>query len=240
MTLKRSDEKNVAADWKLMSTAAVSIPTLQLRRGRNKRRRRRWVRSFKNRKLIANGIFLSKLSYLIALWGGCNLNLLSSLQTLQNKAARIVTKLDWATPTSVLLTQCGWLSVHQLVVYHSVVMVFNVLQTKQPRPLHIMFPTDYPHNTSQARSNSIKQIGHPTVQHWTYGKTVSDGEQPDLSTNCQPVSRTFHLQKHSNWKLRNGSDPTLLCMAEVQTRDLGAAFLPPSFILDPGSQGWRF
>ena len=61
------------------------------------------VANFKNRKLIANGIFLSKLSYLIALWGGCNLNLLKSLQILQNKAARIVTKHDWATPTSVLL-----------------------------------------------------------------------------------------------------------------------------------------
>ena len=94
-------------------------------------------------------------------------------------------------------------------------------------------------HTTQAKQEVIPS-NRQGIQHWTYGKTVSDGEQPDLSTNCQPVSRTFHLQKHSNWKLRNGSDPTLLCMAEVQTRDLGAAFLPPSFILDPGSQGWRF
>ena len=121
------------------------------------------VASFKNRKLIANGIFLSKLSYLIALWGGCNIYLLKSLQTLQNKAARVVTKLDWSTPTAVLLGQCGWLSVHQLVVYHSVVLVFKVLQSKQPRPLHSMFPTEYKYNTSQARSKSIKQTGHPTL-----------------------------------------------------------------------------
>ena len=73
------------------------------------------VGNFKTRKLIANGIFLSKLSYLIALWGGCNLYLLKSLQTLQNKAARIVTKQEWSTPSAVLLGQCGWLSVHQLV-----------------------------------------------------------------------------------------------------------------------------
>ena len=75
---------------------------------------------------------------------------------------------------------------------------------------------------------------------WTYGRTASDGEQQNLSTNYQPVLRTFHLQQHSNWKLRNGSEPTLQFMAEVQTRDSGAAFLPPSFILDLGSQGWRF
>ena len=155
------------------------------------------VASFKNRKLIANGIFLSKLSYLIALWGGCNLNLLSSLQTLQNKAARIVTKLDWATPTSVLLTQCGWLSVHQLVVYHSVVMVFNVLQTKQPRPLHRMFPTDYPHNTSQARSNSIKQTGHPTLDLWQDSfrwRAARSFNQLPASIKNLPSSEAFKLE----------------------------------------------
>ena len=83
------------------------------------------VASFENQNLISNGILLTKLSYLSLLWGGCNLELLKSLQILQNKAARIVTKLDWSTPTGVQFSQCGWLSVHQLVVYHSVVMVFR-------------------------------------------------------------------------------------------------------------------
>ena len=55
------------------------------------------VTSFKNRKMLANGIFLSKLSYLIALWGGCGIVLRKSLQVIQNKIARVVTKLDWST-----------------------------------------------------------------------------------------------------------------------------------------------
>ena len=61
------------------------------------------VANFKNRKLIANGIFLSMLSYLIALWGGFNLYLLKSLQILQNKAARIVTKLDKSSSSTMWL-----------------------------------------------------------------------------------------------------------------------------------------
>ena len=40
------------------------------------------IASFKTRKMIANGIFLSKLMYLIQVWGGCNEFLLSSLQLL--------------------------------------------------------------------------------------------------------------------------------------------------------------
>ena len=120
------------------------------------------IASFKTRKDIANGIFLSKLSYLIALWGGCTSTLLRSLQILQNKAARTVTKLDWSTNTSVLLNQCGWLSVHQLVVYHSVLQVYKVMQTKKPKSLHSMFKTEYSRNTREALSGQIKQEGSAT------------------------------------------------------------------------------
>ena len=93
------------------------------------------VASFKNRKMIANGIFLSKLTYLMPLWGGCRKELIQKLQVLQNKAARALTKLDWYTPTSELLNQCGWLSVQQLIAYHSLVLVFKVVQAQSPRYL---------------------------------------------------------------------------------------------------------
>ena len=58
------------------------------------------------------------------------------LQVLQNKAARIVTKLPWMTPTSVLLTQCGWLSVLQLIKYHSLVLMFKVKKDKRPHYIY--------------------------------------------------------------------------------------------------------
>ena len=90
------------------------------------------VANFKCRKMIADGIFMSKLIYLIELWGGSSKYLLVALQRAQNRAARTVAKLDWSTPVAELLKQCGWLSVHQLVVYHSVVLVYKVIR---PSPL---------------------------------------------------------------------------------------------------------
>ena len=104
------------------------------------------VASFRNRKMIADGIFMSKLVYLIPLWGGCAKYLIESLQTLQNKAARAVTKLDWTTPTSELLKQCSWLSVHQLSVYHTVILAFNVMQARSPKYLYNMFNNTYSYN----------------------------------------------------------------------------------------------
>ena len=92
--------------------------------------------------MIADGIFMSKLVYLIPLWGGSSKGLIKSLQNLQNKAARAVSKMDWFTPTTELLRQCGWMSVHQLSVYHTLILVYKVMQVKAPTYLYTMFNTE--------------------------------------------------------------------------------------------------
>ena len=86
--------------------------------------------------MIADGIFISKLIYLMPLWMGCEDYLLNSLQICQNKVARLVTKLDRYTPTTVLLKQCGWMSVRQLLVYHSLVLLHRTVQNKTPTYLY--------------------------------------------------------------------------------------------------------
>ena len=156
------------------------------------------VGSFKTRKMVGNGIFMSKLTYLIGLWGGCNMHLLKSLQIMQNKAARVVTKLDWSTSTSVLLAQYCWLSVKKLLVYHSVVLVYKVLKSKQPKPLHSMFPTEYTYKkTSTARSMSIQQRGHPTLDigkdsfRWRAAKSYN--QLPVSIKSCESLEQ-FKLE----------------------------------------------
>ena len=119
------------------------------------------VASFRNRKMVAEGLIISKLSYLIALWGGCSNYLIRSLQVIQNKAARVVTRMDWYTPTEDLLKQCGWLSVHQLAVYHSVVLVYKVMKTESPAYLYSMFNFKYQYRTRQANSGVIKHMECP-------------------------------------------------------------------------------
>ena len=88
--------------------------------------------NFKTRKMVATGLILSTLTYIIQVYGGCSGYLLATLQVLQNKAARCVTRLPWMTPTSTLLTQCGWLSIKQLIMYHSLVLIYKVKMDKKP------------------------------------------------------------------------------------------------------------
>ena len=104
---------------------------------------------------VANGIFMSKLCYLVELWGGCESYLIKSLQVLQNRAARAVSKKSWFTSTRLLLADCKWLSVRQLVVYHSVLATHKLVTSGRPLYMHMAMSTAHPLNTRQAAGGQI-------------------------------------------------------------------------------------
>ena len=105
--------------------------------------------SFKTRRMVASGLILSTLSYIIQVYGGCSGYLLAMLQVLQNRAARCVTRLPWDTHILVLLTKCDWLSMNQLVVYHSLVLLFKTKMDKKPAYLYEQIGDQPGRNTRQ-------------------------------------------------------------------------------------------
>ena len=112
--------------------------------------------SFKTRKTVVNGIVLSHLTYFIQLYGGCSGDLISALQLLQNKAARAVTKLDRSTPVAKLLLQCGWMSVRQMISYHSLLLLHKSKRTKKPGYIFSKINDKFPRNTRLAKTGGIK------------------------------------------------------------------------------------
>jgi hypothetical protein len=82
--------------------------------------------TFATRLMVANSCFMSVISYLISVWGGTEAYVIRAVQVMQNKAARAITKLSWYTPTRTLLLQCNWLSIKQLIFYHTVLQVWKV------------------------------------------------------------------------------------------------------------------
>ena len=114
------------------------------------------VASFKARLMIGNGIFCSKLIFQISLCGGTEEYLLNALQIVQNKAARSVTRRGKYTHIAELLRQCGWLSVRQLVFYHSVILIYKTLQTTYPKYIFSKISTEFPYNTRLAQSDSVR------------------------------------------------------------------------------------
>ena len=94
------------------------------------------IGSFKSRKMLANGVFMSKLIYLMPVWAGAEDYLIKALQVIQNKVARTVTKKNIYTPTQDLMRECGWLTVRQLLAYHSLIQFHKTKIHKSPTYLY--------------------------------------------------------------------------------------------------------
>ena len=85
---------------------------------------------FDTRLMVASGSVQSKLVYLITLWGGAQQYLLKALQVQQLTAARTVCGMhSWRWSKGKLLKKVGWMSVRQLVEFHTVLRDHKKLAT---------------------------------------------------------------------------------------------------------------
>ena len=76
-----------------------------------------------------------------------------------NKVARLVTRLDIYTPTKVLMQQCGWMPVRQLMIYHSLVLLYKVLKHQSPSYLfHKVTSGSQQYNTRQAADSTAALV----------------------------------------------------------------------------------
>ena len=161
-------------------------------------------------KKMADGLFMSKLIYLIPAWGGCEAFLVKSLQVVQNKVARSVTKLDKFTSTKNLLGACSWMSVRQLVSYHSVVQLKKTLHHKAPAYLYKKVTTGgtYPYGTRLAASGQLRQCdtSNPkdlTKLGWCY-RAVEEYNKLPPDVRLESRLPTFK-RKLKTWVMGNTS-----------------------------------
>ena len=105
----------------------------------------------------ANGAVQSKLVYLITVWGGAQQYLMKALQVQQSTAARTVCGFQsWGWSRRRLLKRVGWMSVRQLVYFHTVLQAHKTITTGLPRPLHAALTTVHPYKTRSATSGNIR------------------------------------------------------------------------------------
>ena len=84
---------------------------------------------------MTHGIFNSVLVNCLPLFGGFGVIELKELQILQNKAARIVSHSPPRAHRAIMYSKLQWLTVNQLVAYHTLLTVFKIRQTGEPEYL---------------------------------------------------------------------------------------------------------
>ena len=113
--------------------------------------------TFQTRLMIANGAVMSRLVYMISVWGGAPQYLLQCLQVQQLTAARIVCGFGcrfWSRRK--LLTRVGWLSIRQLVHFHTVLQAYKIISTGKPAITQLSISTQHPYLTRNAANERIR------------------------------------------------------------------------------------
>ena len=82
--------------------------------------------------LLANGLVISKVLYLLTMWGGLSNTDCRKFQTLLNTCARVITKKPRNTQTRMLMVECNWLYFKELVIFHSLLMMWKLVILKSP------------------------------------------------------------------------------------------------------------
>ena len=84
-------------------------------------------------------------------------SLVRSLTSRVNGIQKIST---YSTPVRKLLNQCSWLSIKQLIFFHSVLAVHRTISTGMPLYLAQHLKTDHPLNTRQGAQGNVRLTGH--------------------------------------------------------------------------------
>ena len=65
--------------------------------------------------------------YCNTVWGGCGKSYIDKLQTLQNRAARIVARVSYEDANhAILLRELEWLSISQMIEYDSLSLIYKI------------------------------------------------------------------------------------------------------------------
>ena len=96
----------------------------------------------RSRNVLATGFILSRINYLIQVWGGAEVKYIRKIQTILNSTARYVTGEGRRTSSRWLMTQYGWLYVSELIILHSLTTLWKVVWLSSPFHLKLRISVD--------------------------------------------------------------------------------------------------
>ena len=125
-----------------------------------------------------------------------------TLQVQQLTAARTVCGFQsWGWSKRRLLKRVGWMSVRQLIDFHTVLQAHKTISSGLPRPLHASLSTEHPYKTRSATTGHIR-LGEKIIATNTfkYRAIVSYGRVPGkVKTGSLPTVK----KKLKEWVLHN-------------------------------------
>ena len=81
---------------------------------------------------LVNGLIVSRLSYIISIWGNTSDSAIRKAQVCLNTSARFVLNANKYTRETDLMIGCNWLNVRELTEYFSIIQLWKALRWNAP------------------------------------------------------------------------------------------------------------
>ena len=142
--------------------------------------------------------------YCNTVWGRCGKSYTDKLQTLQNRAARIVTRVSYEDADhAILLRELEWLSISQMIEYDSLSLIYKIKNGHAPGHTRQMFEgceDIHNHKTRSVSSGNfyIKKMNTAKGQtRFAYSGTMAwNNLQESLRSSVSLDAFQRNLKKH--------------------------------------------
>ena len=138
--LKQSEQKSevllgvhIQADLKWSCQVESLIGRLKIRLAAIEKLR--FSVSYHFRKILVDGLFNSVLCYCLPVFGGSTNGEIEKLQVLQNRAAQLALNVPPRTHRVDMFERLGWMTVQQLIAYHTLIVILRVRLKGAPEHL---------------------------------------------------------------------------------------------------------
>ena len=84
------------------------------------------------RRTLANSLIISRLAYLVAIWGSSTGNQTRRAQVLMNTVAHWITGMKKSSRVRTLMEAVGWLTITEMNLLHSCVLMWKLIHLKKP------------------------------------------------------------------------------------------------------------
>ena len=139
----------------------------------------------KSRLLLTNGLILSRVLYLLPLYGVTHEKYMNKIQVVMNNAICFVTGMNKRTKKRTLMEEVGWLDVYELQEFHSMLLAWRVLRLRAPAYLAEKLTLD---SENKLSTNHLRLQNTMNSFRW---KIVSGWNRLSAETRSEQTYKKF-------------------------------------------------